>query len=274
MTFSPGRQPLRPPRHAQREVRAVDGDQRVRRRRRHRVAGLADAPEQVRQPRQHLGDAHHRELLHRKAAGEPLRRHRRAADALRATRPSPTSCAQPGDQRAAEGVAGELARDQEEPHAHGARAPRGRGRRRRPRPRSRRSRGSSRPPASTATPARPGRGGAPTVDGADRRQVEAAVLAGLRRLVEHAAAPAGPEAGAGARHEVEQRVGALDRLEAEADAARRPPPPARRRPTPSAATIAAARAASARSASEGATRPRTPARRHEVGQDLVRRPHA
>ena len=44
--------------------------------------GLADAAQQVRDPRQHLGEAHDRQLVHREAAGEALGLHRRPADAV------------------------------------------------------------------------------------------------------------------------------------------------------------------------------------------------
>ena len=64
----------------------------------------------------------------------------------------------------------------------------------------------------------PGGGGAAQGARADGGEVHAAVLAGLRRLVEHAARRRAP-LGRGAGDEVEQGVGALDRLEAEADAA-------------------------------------------------------
>ena len=98
------------------EIRAVDGDERVRRGRRHRARGLADAPPEVRHPRQHLGEPHHRELLHREAAREPLPRHHRAADALE-RQAGAGEVAQAREERAAEEIAGRLARDDEETRA-------------------------------------------------------------------------------------------------------------------------------------------------------------
>ncbi len=86
-------------------------------------------------------------------------------------------------------------------------------------------------------------------------------------------APARPEPGGGAGDEVEQRVGALDQLEAEADAARHHRAPGRRRPRraprrwPRRGRRRRGRRPRARA------RPRTPARRQQVGEDLVRRPH-
>ena len=90
------------------------------------------------------------------------------------------------------------------------------------------------PPACDRDAGEPRRRGAAQRARPDRRQVHAQVLPGLRRLEEHAAGAGrvGAEAGAGARDEVEQRVGALDRTRARGRRPAPPPPPARRPPRP------------------------------------------
>ncbi len=70
-----------------------------------------------------LGDAHHRQFLHREAADEPLGRHCGAADALDDEGVAEKR-AEAGDQGGAEGVAGELSRDEEEADGHASRAQR------------------------------------------------------------------------------------------------------------------------------------------------------
>ena len=68
------------PGNAQHEIRAVDGDQRIRCRRQHIGGGLPDAALQMGVFRQHFGQAHDRKLFHRKQAVQPFGLHQRASD--------------------------------------------------------------------------------------------------------------------------------------------------------------------------------------------------
>ena len=91
------------PGDAQAEIGAVDGDHHIRARIDHRLCGLGDAAFQVAVFGQHFHDAHDAQLGHVKAAGQPLRLHLGATDAVkghvRHQRP------QPCHQRAAQLVA-------------------------------------------------------------------------------------------------------------------------------------------------------------------------
>ena len=129
--------------------------------RRHGLGGLADAAEQVRQPRQHLGDAHHRQFLHREAARQALRRHCRPADAARGRgrRRSSARSRRSAPRRAGRPTARPRPGKAAPPSSrHQARAPRGRGRRHRRRRPLPRDRGSSprrpRPPRRRGRPRR------------------------------------------------------------------------------------------------------------------------
>ena len=98
------------PRHPMGEIRAVDDDQRVGRSRNHQIRGVANAPQDERQPPRDRGKSDDRELVDGKRAGEPLRRHGAAADPGEAHR---RRCAPEGPhQRRAELITGFLARDQ------------------------------------------------------------------------------------------------------------------------------------------------------------------
>ena len=143
-----GAEPAGALRDAEREVGTVDGDERVGRHGGGGVAGLADAAEQVRQAREHLGQAHDRELLHGEAAHEALGGHGGAAHAFEGEAVA-AELAEARDQRAAEEVARGLARDEEE--AGHARTRRSRGSRRSRRPSPMRLR-----PRTVSTMARPG----------------------------------------------------------------------------------------------------------------------
>lgn len=94
------------------KIRTVDDDQRIRLFRDHRIGGFANAAQDAAQLFGDRGETDDRQVLNRKAGGEPRLRHRAAANALEAHAVSQTR-AQFAHQAGAEPVAGFLRRDQE-----------------------------------------------------------------------------------------------------------------------------------------------------------------
>ena len=147
--------------HAQRKIWAVDGDHHIRFGRDHRLGGLVDAGHQRAVFRQDLGNAHHRQFGHVKAAVQPFGGHVAAADPLETH--IGTQGFQSGHQGTAQAIPGRLARDDK--HLHSA----ARAQSTRPRSSARvTQRAGSRtitPPAAITTPARPARCAASSVAG-------------------------------------------------------------------------------------------------------------
>jgi hypothetical protein len=102
-----------PARHAMGEIGAVDDDEDVRPGLDDIGRGFADQPQDLRQLLHHRRQADDRQFLDRKARGQPLARHRPAADAFEPYRAT-EALAQHLHQIGAEPVAGLFGRDQED----------------------------------------------------------------------------------------------------------------------------------------------------------------
>src|SRR6266704_719123 len=101
------------PRHPVGEIGAVDDDENVRRCLRHRIRGLADAPQDHRQLLHDRRQAHDRQFFDRKQRRQPLARHRLAADTFKPHRAA-EALAQHLHQAGAQPITGFLGRNQKD----------------------------------------------------------------------------------------------------------------------------------------------------------------